>query len=80
MERSEIMRRVRSKDTKPELIVRKLTHSLGFRYRLHVKDYPANQTWFFPAKRKSFLFMVVFGTVINVNAAIDCRKIIVIIG
>jgi DNA mismatch endonuclease (patch repair protein) len=35
--RSEIMRSVRGKNTKPELIVRKFLHSLGFRYRLHDK-------------------------------------------
>ncbi|MGA2987636.1 MAG: DNA mismatch endonuclease Vsr [Terriglobia bacterium] len=33
--RSEIMRRVRSKHTKPEVLVRKLVSSMGFRYRLH---------------------------------------------
>lgn len=31
------MSRVRSKDTKPELIVRKFLHAHGFRYRLHDK-------------------------------------------
>jgi len=35
--RSEIMRRVRSEDTRPEVAVRKLVSSLGFRYRLHSK-------------------------------------------
>lgn len=40
VERSEQMRRVRCKDTKPELIVRRLVHSNGFRYRLHQKRLP----------------------------------------
>ena len=35
--RSEIMRRVRSEGTRPEVAVRKLVSSLGFRYRLHSK-------------------------------------------
>jgi DNA mismatch endonuclease (patch repair protein) len=35
--RSEIMRRVRSKNTKPEMVVRRLVHSSGFRYRVHSK-------------------------------------------
>ncbi len=52
MERSEIMRRVPSKDTKPELIVRKLTHSLGFRYRLHVKELPGKPDLVFSGKKK----------------------------
>ena len=37
-ERSELMSVLRSKDTKPELIVRKHLHALGFRYRLHPKS------------------------------------------
>ncbi len=39
-ERSEIMARVRSKDTRPELFVRKLVFALGYRYRLHGKNLP----------------------------------------
>ncbi len=38
--RSDVMSRVGSKDTKPELMIRKGLHALGFRYRLHVKDLP----------------------------------------
>ena len=38
--RSENMRRIRSRDTSPELIVRRLVHSLGFRYRLHSPQLP----------------------------------------
>jgi len=38
--RSELMSKVRSKNTKPELIVRSRLHKLGFRYRLHRKDIP----------------------------------------
>jgi DNA mismatch endonuclease, patch repair protein len=38
--RSEVMRSVRSKDTRPELIVRKVAHSLGFRFRVNVRDLP----------------------------------------
>ena len=34
------MSRIRSKDTKPELLVRKFLHAQGFRHRLHVKDLP----------------------------------------
>jgi len=38
--RSENMGRIRSKDTKPELIVRKYLYSKGFRYRLHSRMLP----------------------------------------
>ena len=39
-QRSRLMARVRSKDTKPELFVRSLVHRLGFRFRLHRADLP----------------------------------------
>lgn len=38
--RSEIMSRIGSKNTKPEIIVRKVLHGLGYRFRLHRKDLP----------------------------------------
>lgn len=40
--RSENMRRIRSKDTKPELLIRKALHKQGYRYRLHVKNLPGH--------------------------------------
>ena len=41
MSRSENMRRIRGKDTAPELAVRKLCRELGFTgYRIHRKDLP----------------------------------------
>ena len=38
--RSEIMARVRGKDTKPEILVRQAAHRLGLRFRLHGKELP----------------------------------------
>lgn len=38
--RSAIMRAVKSKDTGPELMVRRAVHALGMRFRLHRKDLP----------------------------------------
>jgi len=38
--RSEIMARVRSRDTKPEMVVRRLAFGLGFRFRVNAKDLP----------------------------------------
>ncbi|ERH73525.1 very short patch repair endonuclease [Serratia marcescens] len=49
--RSEIMSKVKSKDTKPELIIRKSLHKLGFRYRLHVNSLPGKPDLCFPARR-----------------------------
>ena len=51
-QRSENMRRIASKDTSPELIVRKLAHKLGYRFRLHRKDLPGKPDLVFPGKKK----------------------------
>jgi len=39
-ERSKIMSRIRSKNTKPEMKIRKALHKLGFRYRIHNHNLP----------------------------------------
>ena len=39
-ERSVRMGRVKARDTKPELLVRRMIHGLGYRYRLHRRDLP----------------------------------------
>lgn len=52
-ERSERMSRVRSRDTKPEMTVRRLVHSMGYRYRLHRKDLPGTPDLAFPARKKA---------------------------
>lgn len=54
--RSENMRRIKAKDTKPEMIVRRLLHSLGYRYRLHAKDLPGKPDIVF-RKRKKAIFV-----------------------
>jgi DNA mismatch endonuclease (patch repair protein) len=46
------MQRIRSKDTKPELQVRRLVHSLGYRYRLHTRELPGRPDLVFRARRK----------------------------
>ena len=46
------MRRIRSKNTRPEMLVRKLIYSMGYRYRLHRKDLPGNPDLSFPGRRK----------------------------
>ena len=51
-ERSKRMSLVKSKDTKPELAVRQLVHSSGFRYRLHGKGLPGKPDLVFAARRK----------------------------
>jgi DNA mismatch endonuclease (patch repair protein) len=51
-ERSECMRRIRGKNTKPEMIVRRLVFSMGYRYRLHRRDLPGCPDLVFPRFRK----------------------------
>lgn len=51
-ERSKRMSRVRNKDTKPEMVVRKLVHGMGYRYRLHRTDLPGKPDLVFPSRHK----------------------------
>lgn len=51
-ERSERMRLIRNKDTKPEMIVRRLIYGMGYRYRLHRRDLPGCPDLVFPRYRK----------------------------
>ena len=53
--RSENMRRIRAVDTSPELIVRRLAHALGFRFRLHARNLPGKPDLVFPRLRKIIL-------------------------
>lgn len=52
-QRSDLMSRIRSKDTKPEMRVRRLLHGLGYRYRLHVKNLPGSPDLVFRSRRKA---------------------------
>lgn len=51
-ERSERMSLVRSKDTRPEMVIRRLVHGMGFRYRLHARELPGNPDLVFPGRGK----------------------------
>jgi DNA mismatch endonuclease, patch repair protein len=50
--RSRIMRAVKGRDTSLELSIRRLLHSLGYRYRLHRKDLPGKPDLVFASRRK----------------------------
>lgn len=54
--RSEVMRAVKGKDTKPEIALRKALHRLGYRYRLNVKDLPGKPDLVFP-RHKTVIFV-----------------------
>jgi DNA mismatch endonuclease, patch repair protein len=51
-ERSALMSRIRGRDTKPELVVRRLAHALGYRFRLHRRDLPGAPDMTFAGRKK----------------------------
>lgn len=58
--RSRIMAGVRQRDTKPEMVVRRIVHGMGYRYRLHVSTLPGRPDIVFPR----------LGKVIQVNGCL----------
>ena len=52
-QRSEMMARIRSKDTTPEMRVRRLVHGMGYRYRLHAPELPGRPDLIFRPRRKA---------------------------
>lgn len=49
--RSRMMSGIRAKNTRPELVLRRALHALGFRYRLHVRNLPGKPDLVFPRYR-----------------------------
>lgn len=54
--RSRIMAAIKSRNTKPELLIRSMLHQRGFRFRLHVKDLPGKPDIVLP-KYHSVIFI-----------------------
>lgn len=50
--RRRTMQAVKSKDTSPEMLVRRMLHARGYRYRLHRKELPGNPDLVFPSRKK----------------------------
>jgi DNA mismatch endonuclease (patch repair protein) len=67
--RSVNMARIRSKDTMPEMLVRRLIHGLGYRYRLHAKDLPGTPDLVFRSRKK---VIFIHGCFWHQHA--DCRE------
>ena len=55
-QRSALMSRIRSVDTKPELFVRRALHAMGYRFRTHVRDLPGRPDLVF-TKRHAVIFV-----------------------
>jgi DNA mismatch endonuclease (patch repair protein) len=68
-QRSENMRRIRSTGMKPEMLVRKTVHALGYRFRLHGKGLPGKPDLIFRPKRKAIF---VHGCFWHAHAAKGC--------
>lgn len=52
-DRSRLMSRVKGRDTKPELVVRKTLHAMGYRFRLQRRDLPGRPDIVLPRHRKA---------------------------
>lgn len=52
-QRRQIMQAVKSKDTTPELVVRRLLFGMGYRFRLHRRDLPGTPDIVFVSRRKA---------------------------
>ena len=50
--RSRLMGRIRGRNTKPEMLIRRMVHRMGFRYRLHRQDLPGTPDLVFPSRKK----------------------------
>lgn len=64
------MRKIRSKGMKPEMAVRQLVHSLGYRYRLHGKGLPGKPDLVFTSRKK---VIFVNGCFWHQHANASCR-------
>jgi DNA mismatch endonuclease (patch repair protein) len=51
-QRSELMARIRRADTKPELIIRRILHGMGYRFRVQLKGVPGRPDLAFTRRRK----------------------------
>jgi len=72
--RSFNMSRIRSKGTKPELMVRKYLFNKGFRYRLNVKNLPGTPDIVLPKLKLLFLFMAVSGMDMKIVSTLLSQK------
>ncbi len=70
--RSENMQRIRSKNTKPEIKIRKLIFGLGYRYRLHWKKLPGKPDIIFPGRKK---LIFVHGCFWHQHNDINCKYV-----
>ncbi|QYO62776.1 very short patch repair endonuclease [Leptolyngbya sp. 7M] len=73
-QRSVNMSKIRAKDTKPEMIVRRLLHRAGYRYRLHRHDLPGKPDIVFGSRRKAIFVHGCFWHQHSDTACLDGRR------
>ena len=67
------MRAVKSKNTKPELLVRRIVHAQGFRFRLHAKELPGKPDIVFRRRKKAIFVHGCFWHMHDDGACADAR-------
>lgn len=72
--RSANMSRIRSRDTAPELTVRRLAHALGYRFRLHRRDLPGKPDLIFPGRKAAIFVHGCFWHQHPDPACVDARR------
>ena len=72
--RSDIMARVKATDSTPELAVRRVLHSLGYRFRLHRTNLPGKPDIVLPKYKSVILFTDVSGITIRDVRNPNCRN------
>ena len=51
--RSQIMSSIRGKDTKPEMVIRRLLHCVGYRFKVHANGLPGKPDLYFSSRKKA---------------------------
>ena len=69
-QRSKRMGLIKDRDTGPEMLVRRLVHRLGYRYRLHRRDLPGCPDLVFPRLQK---IIFVHGCFWHRHPSPDCK-------
>lgn len=64
------MAAIKSKNTSPELLIRSMVHSLGYRFRLHAIDLPGKPDLVFRSKKKAIF---VHGCFWHQHSSAKCR-------
>ncbi|WP_434128330.1 very short patch repair endonuclease [Novosphingobium fluoreni] len=68
------MSRIKSRDTKPEMVVRRVLHAAGFRYRLHSRDLPGKPDVVFRKRRKAIFVHGCFWHQHELETCLDGRR------